>query len=223
MQPNPATEAGAKPTIEQIMESEATYTVFAGQRRVASGPVQDILRQAKAFLDQHGDDAGLLIFEDRTGIQTEFDFRGTLDDVLARVVRDPAFVPAEPGASPARPGRPKLGVVSREVSLLPRHWEWLDRQPNGASAALRRLIEAASKSGQGKERARVARDAAAKVMWSIAGNLPDFEEASRALFAGDFTRCKALMQGWPVDIRNHLAGRIDHAAQLDQLAAAGAT
>ncbi|MFY0534142.1 DUF2239 family protein [Nannocystis pusilla] len=57
---------------------------------------------------------------------------------------------------PARtgPGRPKLGVVSREVSLLPRHWEWLERQPSGsrrrcADSSRRRSGATRTKSGPG--------------------------------------------------------------------------
>lgn len=204
------------------MEAEATYTAFAGQRLLASGPIKATLLKVKGFVDGGGQER-VLIFEDRSGIQTEFDLRGSADEVLARVGADPAFLPAEaPSSGAARPGRPKLGVVSREISLLPRHWEWLDRQPNGASAALRRLIEAAKKSGQGQERARVAREAAAKFMWVMAGNLPDFEEASRALYAKDDARLSGLIAAWPGDIRSHTQRLVEEAARLEALAAEAA-
>src|SRR5690242_5597435 len=147
----------------------------------------------------------MLTFEDQTGKQVDFDLRGTLADVLTR------------HAAPARvgPGRPKLGVVAREVSLLPRHWEWLEQQPNGISAALRRLVDEARKRAPGKERARLAREAASKFMWAMAGDLPGFEEASRALFAKDQGRLERLIRGWPEDIREHLSRLVQEAARLE--------
>jgi hypothetical protein len=181
------------------MEDERTYTAFAGTHRLASGPVRAMLREAKAYLDAGGCES-LLIFDDQSGAQLEFDFSGSPAEVIARLDDDPAFA-APP---PARPGRPKLGVVSREISLLPRHWEWLDRQPSGCSAALRRLVEAASKVNQAEQRARSNREAAGKFMWAIAGNLPGFEKASRALYAGDQVRLIELVAEWPSDIRDHV-------------------
>ncbi len=108
--------------------------------------------------------------------------------------------------SPPRdgPGRPKLGVVSREVSLLPRHWEWLEKQPQGISGTLRRLVEDARKRDPRGQNARRARDAAHKVMWAVAGDLPDFEESSRALFAREGERFAALVAPWPVDVRDYV-------------------
>lgn len=187
------------------MDDEHTYTAFAGGRRIASGDLRATLLGTKAHLDD-GDDAPVLIFEDRTGRQIDFDFRGTPEEVLAR---------ADAGRPRSGPGRPKLGVVSREVSLLPRHWDWLEQQPSGISAALRRLVDEARKRSPGRERARLVREAASKVMWSLAGDLPDFEEASRALFARDQARFEQLIHAWPEDIRDHLTRLTREAAHLD--------
>ena len=115
------------------------------------------------------------------------------------------------GAARTGPGRPKLGVVSREVSLLPRHWAWLEQQPGGISGALRRLVDESRKANQGRDRARAARDAAGKIMWALAGNFPGFEEASRALYAGDLAGFEQQTEGWPGDIRNHLIRRLREA------------
>ena len=177
------------------MEEARTYTVFAGTKWVAAGDLRSILGVTKLRLDAGASEA-VLIFEDQTGQQVDFDFRGTLDEVLER------HAPAAPVRS--GPGRPKLGVISREGTLLPRHWEWLESQPHGISATLRRLVEEAKKRDPGKDRARAARDATSRFMWAMAGNLPGFEEASRALFAGDLPRFGALIGGWPEDIRKHL-------------------
>src|SRR4029450_1852629 len=116
------------------MDQEVTYTVFNGQRRVASGDLTPMLVETKALVDR-GADGPLLIFEDQTGRQVDFRVRGPPDEVLQR---------AAPSRRTGR-GRPRLGVVSREVSLLPRHWDWLEQQPNGISAALRRLVDEARK------------------------------------------------------------------------------
>jgi hypothetical protein len=128
--------------------------------------------------------------------------RGSLEEVLARA----APVAPRPG-----PGRPKLGVVSREVSLLPRHWDWLEQQPNGISAALRRLVDEARKREPDKESARLAREAAGRFMWAVAGDLSGFEEASRALFAGNLQRLAELTRDWPEDVRAHLLRMVGNA------------
>jgi hypothetical protein len=180
------------------MEHELTFSAFTGERLLASGPLEVMLRAAKEHFDRDPG-ASLLIFEDGTGRQVDFDLRGTPDEVLARALAARSPEPARAG-----PGRPKLGVVSREVSMLPRHWEWLEQQPNGISAALRRLVEEAKKRDPEGERARLATEATSRFMTAMAGNLPDFEEASRALFAKDPARFDALIAAWPADIRAHL-------------------
>ena len=179
---------------------QETFTAFAGDRRLASGPKPDVLRALKA----HEDEAErVLVFEDATGRQVDFDLRGTLDEVLAR---------AE-ARRRAGPGRPRLGVVSREVSLLPRHWAWLEAQPSGISAALRRLVDEARRREPDRAAARRARDAAGRFMWAMAGDLPGFEEASRALYAGDHARLGTLVRGWPRDVRAHLLALAEPAAR----------
>ena len=197
------------------MHSETTFTAFAGERRVASGDIRSVLAAIKRAPES---DVPVLIFDDRSGAQHEFDLRGSEAEVLARLDADPAVAPS-PSPPRAGPGRPRLGVVSREVSLLPRHWQWLERQPGGASASLRRLVEQAKKSGLRGERARDARYAAGKFMWGIAGDLPNFEEASRALYAKDQPRLEALIARWPEDIRAHVLQLTREAARLDEEAA----
>ncbi len=176
------------------MQEEQTYTAFLGQELIASGPLETVLSRVKAKFDQ---DAGalFLIFEDQTGRQVDFDLRGSANEVLARAL---------PVKIPSGPGRPKLGVVSREVSLLPRHWSWLEEQPNGASAALRRLIDEARNRDTEEQRASLARDAASRFMSAMAGDLPGYEEATRALYAGNHERFEEQIRDWPKDIRLHL-------------------
>jgi hypothetical protein len=179
-----------------------TFSAFAGERRVVSGALRAVLIALKGRFEVDPGER-VLVFEDATGRQVDFDLRGTIDEVLARALPEP-----EPPR--AGPGRPKLGVTSREVSLMPRHWEWLELQPNGASAALRRLVEEAKKRDPEGDRQRLAIEAASRFMTAMAGDLPDFEEASRALFAKDQDRFDHLIREWPRDIRAHLS-RLMHA------------
>ncbi len=187
------------------MEDERTYTAFAGERLIVSGSLETMLLRAKEYLDGDAGDR-VLIFEDQTGRQVDFDFRGTPEEVLER---------GASGKPRTGPGRPKLGVISREVSLLPRHWDWLEQQPQGISAALRSLVEEARKREPGKEAARIAREAASKFMWAMAGNLPGFEEASRALFAKDRELFEGLIRDWPEDIRRHLTRLVGESMRLE--------
>ena len=105
-------------------------------------------------------------------------------------------------------GRPKLGVVAREVTLMPRHWDWLDGQPGGASVALRKLVEAAKRSNQGRDRVRQAQEAVHRFMWAVAGSLPGFEEASRAFYRKEYQRFDEIIASWPPDVREHTRGLV---------------
>ncbi|HEY3664899.1 MAG TPA: DUF2239 family protein, partial [Polyangiaceae bacterium] len=142
------------------MTAETGYSAFSGNDLLIAGPLTDVLCACKELVDR-GEDQRLLIFEDKTGRQVDFQFGGTLTEVLARAL---------PAKERVGPGRPKLGVVSREVSLLPRHWEWLEEQPQGISATLRRLVDEAKKKNPGEQRARRGREAVSKIMTAIAGN-----------------------------------------------------
>jgi uncharacterized protein len=197
------------------MQNEKTYTAFAGMRLIIAGDLKSMLLRTKKALDE-GETETILIFEDQTGNQIDFDFRGMPEDVLARLSTHPHFAPEEiPDQVRTGPGRPKLGVVSREISLLPRHWEWLDQQPGGISVTMRKLVEEARKKSRGSDLARSACEAIGKFMWAMAGNLPDFEEASRALYARDYTRLLSLIRNWPPDIRNHIERLAGEAERLE--------
>jgi hypothetical protein len=175
------------------VDKDKTYTAFVGTNLLASGILDEVLAVVKSRFD-HDASTLFLTFVDQTGRQVDFDLRGTLADVRARYRLAPARV---------GPGRPKLGVVAREVSLLPRHWEWLEQQPNGASGAIRRLVDDARKRNPGEQQARSAIEATDRFLSAMAGNLPGYEEASRALYARDKRRFHELIREWPRDIRLH--------------------
>lgn len=193
------------------MGDAPTYTAFAGDKLIWSGELLEMLARAKKKIDKNPD-LTVFVFEDRSGKQVDFDFSGTPDQVLARAKPEAP----EPEAERTGPGRPRLGVVAREVTLLPRHWEWLEQQPQGISAAIRRLVDEARKREPNKERARIARAAASRFMWVMAGDLPNFEEASRALFAKDGKRFAELIRRWPPDIRKHLERLVRECETLER-------
>lgn len=177
-----------------------TCTAFAGFKRIASGPPDEVALAVKVAMDAKADQP-LLVFDDVSGAPMDFDLRGSPQDILARLA--PEGTPDQ-RAEPARgPGRPKLGVVAREVTLLPRHWDWLAAQPGGASVALRKLVDAARASHAGADRRRLAQQAADRFMSALAGNEPGYEEAARALYAGDRARFEQSMVAWPADVRDH--------------------
>ena len=199
-------------------------TAFEGSHCIASGALKDVALRAKTAVDRGAslvNPSPVLVFDDATSEVIELDWRGTPEAFAARfdqLAQSKAAVPAPdqvsvsdsgstalPGAhSPRGPGRPKLGVVAREVTLLPRHWEWLGSQPGGASVALRKLVEVARRSSEVKDRVRQASAVGYKFMSTMAGHEPGFEEASRALFAGDQAGFEALITEWPVDVQAHL-------------------
>ena len=189
-------------TPEPLLPADAasTCTAFIGDRRIATGPLAQVALAVKRLADGGGT-APILVFDDVTSRPVELDLRGSEAEVLARLPR-PADISAESEA-PRGPGRPRLGVVAREVTLLPRHWDWLSQQPGGASAALRRLVDAARHAGEERDQLRRAQEAAYRFMAAMAGDRPGFEEASRALFAADRDRFGALTEAWPPDIRDH--------------------
>jgi hypothetical protein len=205
--------------IEMIEHLIKPCTAFEGIRLLLSGPIVEVALAVKAASDRDSGQA-ILVFNDATGRVVDLDLRGTKSDVISRLSEpppansprrraqhlDPAvaapadeLMPAEPRAK----GRPKLGVISREVTLLPRHWEWLAAQPGGASVALRKLVEEARRSGGAAQQRRAAQEAAYHFMSALAGNLPGFEEAARALFADDPVRFEQQTMSWPEDIRSY--------------------
>lgn len=178
------------------------FVVFHGPERVASGTRVEAALAAHALASQ----PGVLVFgPDGRGI--DFDLTGERDEISKR------YGPAE---APRGRGRPKLGVVAREVTLLPRHWDWLASQPGGASVALRKLVEAASRAAEGPDRIRAAREATYRFASAMAGDLPGFEEAMRALFAGDDTAFETRIEAWPADIATQLRTYASEAFGPDQ-------
>lgn len=166
---------------------DGRYVVFHGQTRVEAGSRLDAALAAQRLAGE----AGVLIFGP-DGREVDFDLSGGPQALVARL--------APPAEEPRGRGRPKLGVVAREVTLLPRHWDWLAAQPGGASVALRKLVEAARRASEGPDRIRAAREAAYRFASAIGGDLPGFEEAMRALFAGDDASLEMRLQAWPDDI-----------------------
>ena len=170
-----------------------TWTLFAGEQRLAQGAPSDVAVAAQKAAEGHFE-GPVLAFDDMTGRVVDLDLRGSPAEVAARYAPTPA---------PRPRGRPKLGVVAREVTLLPRHWEWLAAQPGGASVALRKLVEQARRADDGDGERKARQEAAYRFMSSMAGDLPGYEEALRALFAGDRAGFDAQVTAWPADVAGH--------------------
>jgi hypothetical protein len=178
------------------MTDANSCTAFEGETLVAHGPLATVTVKVKPTIEAG---RNVLVFDDRTGRLIDLDLRET-----AQPAPHPPGTAAE--GSPAGPrmrGRPKLGVVAREVTLLPRHWEWLSTQPGGASVALRKLVEEARRANSADEQRRQHQESAYRFMTAMAGDRPHYEEAMRALFAGDLDKVEALTRGWPHDIATH--------------------
>jgi len=169
-------------------------TAFQDSSLLASGPLEAVALAVKASLEADPTRSPL-VFDDQTGKVIDLDLRGTAEEVVARLAPPPS-------PEPRGPGRPKLGVVAREVTLLPRHWEWLNAQPGGASVALRRLVEEARRSG--RELKREAQERTYRVMAALAGDSEGFEEALRALYASDLRTFTHCMRGWPRQVREYI-------------------
>ncbi len=194
----------------------SSYTCFDGNRRLATDSLSCIaLLVKKATKDSPN--GPILIFDDATGRSIDIDTRGTDEQIRSRFsTAGRSETPAPPARRSPRPGskstsdeprgrgRPKLGVVAREVTLLPRHWDWLATQPGGASVALRKLVEDARRNRGEDDKTRASIERAYHFMSAMAGDFPGFEEATRALFARDASRFRELIASWPADVRDHI-------------------
>jgi len=183
------------------MNEKSQYVAFEGGRKIASGELRDVALKAHKAIQAC--ETAILIFNDASSEVIELDLRGSSRDVLRKLEETPIQA-VEPEA-PRKPGRPKLGVVAREVTLLPRHWDWLNVQPGGASVAIRKLVEEARRVHRNTDRVRKAKESAYRFMSTMAGNEPGFEEATRGLFAGDAIRFAEYSRQWPSDVRAHAA------------------
>lgn len=200
-------------------EISPLFTSFDGHRRIASGPFEMVTLAVKRVLES-GARGTVLMFDDISGRPIDVDTRGSDHEVLARLATHPAKAAREavtaqasdasdssdggaPANLPRGRGRPRLGVVAREVTLLPRHWDWLSEEPGGASVVLRKLVDEARRTQGEQTRRRGATEAAYHFMSAIAGDMAGFEEATRALFAHQRSRFCELIAPWPADVRDH--------------------
>lgn len=188
---------------------QQTYTAFNGHTQLTSGSLHTITTAVRQCLKQDTS-AQILVFNDTTGQQTDIELHDDIEQTPLQPSKNDKKIKS-------KPGRPALGVIAREITLLPRHWEWLSIQPNGASATLRRLVETASKTENKQAQIRQIQAALDKFMMVMAGNLPHYEEASRATYAGDYQRLRKLSIGWPSDIHGYVLNKIIKLEELSQI------
>ena len=192
-----------------IVNATPCYTSFNGHKRIASGslPVNALAVKHALASDLS---SPLLTFCNQTGQVVDIDIRGSDAEMLARLPpeghqlqgNESAQINSEESCEPRGRGRPKLGVVAREVTLLPRHWDWLATQPGGASVTLRKLVEESRRANVERDRQRQASECAYHFMSAMAGDMAGFEEASRALFANDAPKFRQQTEAWPADVRD---------------------
>lgn len=187
----------------------ARVTAFQGMSKRFDGTLAEV---ALALATTEGGNLnGWLVFDDDTGRVVDIDLRGDANEIEQRLAGPAADANAEGKAETRARGRPRLGVVAREVTLLPRHWDWLAAQPGGASQVLRRLIDEARQRDGGRVEEKAAQERAYRFMSAVAGDFPRFEAASRALFAADHAGLDRETVGWPGDIRAYLLKLLDQA------------
>ena len=189
-----------------------SYTSFDGHKRIASGSLK-----VNALAVKHALATGvpnpLLTFCDQTGQVVDIDIRGSDSEMFARLPpdgyqlqgTDSAQINSEESGEPRGRGRPKLGVVAREVTLLPRHWDWLAAQRGGASVTLRKLVDEARWASVDRDQQRQTNERVYHFMSTMAGDMAGFEEATRALFANDAAKFHRLTEAWPTDVRDYLS------------------
>lgn len=181
------------------MDEIQTYTAFEGERLLSRGHLKDVVLNIKKYMGS-AQNCEVLLISDASGKVMDFNFYGSKQEVLKRL--EPYTTVAT--ADTSGPGRPKLGVVSREISLLPRHWEWLASQPGGASATIRTLVEEARKKSLNTSNVKVVQERVYRVMSVLGGDLSGYEEALRALYKKDQKTFLGQIKAWPEDIRRYI-------------------
>lgn len=174
---------------------------FVGSNLIATGALAEVVHEVKRHHDANPNDL-ILIFDHKKSQPIEVDLRGSVEDVFARLEKQQKVI--EPKTKVKKPGRPKLGVVSKEVTLLPRHWEWLAQQRGGASITLRRLVGEAMKAADPQAEQRSAQQSTYRLMTAVAGDLPNYEDAIRALFAAEKDDFFNIIADWPEGLRHHI-------------------
>ncbi len=203
---------------EEEMETiKRKYTLFVGNLLEISGDIGVVIKRAKEFFDQKCNER-IALFDDTTGNVIDVDYRGTLEDVLSRLPNHPMFAYLnETVVKKSGPGRPKLGVVSKEITLLPRHWEWLGEQQGGASVTLRKLVEKARKESAESDNVRREMESIGRFLTDMAGDLPDYEEVTRAYYAKNWGVFEKLIVDWPEDIKGYVLSKVNNLTILEKL------
>ena len=186
--------------MKKTKQNQRTLTAFQNEHMLTTGQTWEVAIALKAAMKVDRE-SEFLCFDDQSGAFIDLDLSGSYEDIIAR------YKPAEPKQQKnkhAKAGRPNLGVVSKEVTLLPRHWEWLNQQESSASATLRKLVETAIKLNSHEELARQAKAKTDRFMIAMLGDEINYENAARALYRGDEVQFRDLIRRWPADLRHHV-------------------
>ncbi|MCC2615272.1 DUF2239 family protein [Aestuariibacter halophilus] len=179
------------------MTMNAEYIAIYEKQLIARGDIIHVIRAIKArnqFIEPY-------LYEVNTCQRIDIDWYGSADEVIAKL-------PNTLAPTPAKRGRPKLGVTSKEVTLLPRHWQWLSKQRGGASTTLRRLVDQAINNMSAKEQLHMLQSQLYNLM-TVMADEAGFEEASRALYRADNEAFQRAIQTWPDEIKQLLTEKFD--------------
>lgn len=166
------------------------YTAFRGDTRIITDSLFNV-----ALALQKQSEMNVLVFNDQTGQQIDLDLSGSEDDLKQRYT-EVEYV--------KKVGRPKLGVISREITLQQKHWNWLDQQSSSASAVIRKLIDKELNDPSSESNIMLAKQAIDHFMLAMLGNMPNYEEATRALYQGNKSHFLALIHNYPKDLKVYL-------------------
>ncbi|WP_444923169.1 DUF2239 family protein [Microbulbifer sp. DLAB2-AF] len=179
------------------------YIAIERQQLIARGTLESIVRQVKS----RETPLEPMVFSTDNCQRIEIDWQGDIETVLTRL--KPSTTPTS-----AKRGRPKLGVISKEVTLLPRHWEWLRQQPGGASVILRKLVEQAQKDISLEERITTSQHQLDRFMLQVVGDAPGFEDASRSLYRNSKVSFEKAIRAWPEEIKHFVLAKFNDIAEI---------
>lgn len=197
------------------MNTSEQFTLFVGTSLVAAGDLRTVATAAKKATDNRTSDR-LALYRESNGQVFDLDLRGSIEEVLERLPHHPVVGEDPPPPPQKGPGRPKLGVVSKEVTLLPRHWQWLAKQRGGASAMLRRLVDEARRVESETVSRRDLQAALDRFLWDMASDFSGFEEATRSLYAVDAAAFQKHTERWPDDVRDYARKRFEQIQETEK-------
>ena len=169
-----------------------TFSAYGPTSCIGQGELTDVALAAHRFLRTHPDQSALIL-QDSTCQIIDLDLSG-----------DEALLERKANHYPIRSQAPvpdSKDPITGEITLLPRHWQWLAEQGGNASATLRRLIDEARRDPKQKadNECRRRQQLTYRFCQALCGDFQGYEDALRALYAADKDSFKTHISTWPAD------------------------